>query len=491
MPPKSNDDNDEEGLRAAGRSPQRYALRVRDVNECVVSSIVAKPGTSSGKGGGMTDLAPPPTKKAIVHAATAGAPMLEVEVTGSDDQDNNDRIEDTVTMTNRKRAVIIHSTVPRGFAIVDNDMTGKGKKIISTQYYKRGDLLYVASCTLLDLAPFGQRYELKIYTEEEEEETTTTMDETCGDENTCGSRNRSSSSCSSRRGARVLDARVNTDTLCVEDNGQHNDPRQVYGWDTFMTHSCEPNAYFPPLRKTRAEYYYKAIALRDVYAGDEITCDYATFDYSVVGGQEMEVCVCGSTNCRGRMVGFQNLSLPEKVDVLHLVDPEVRTKFLDSTNIQVFRSRLPDGIGIVVAGEQKFLVATRVFEVGDILFENRIIHIMRSHGLDDEYLLEVDEGLHITYHLLGTDEHFIHRTDYVEMIGFDCFMQHSCSPNAHQVYRDGTEYVLYATKMIVQGGTITCDYMALDNQAVGLESRPTIEFQCLCGEKNCRGILRC
>ena len=79
----------------------------------------------------------------------------------------------------------------------------------------------------------------------------------------------------------------------------------------------------------------------------------------------------------------------------------------------------------------------------------------------------------------------------VEMIGFDCFMQHSCSPNGHQVYRNETEYVVYATKTIEQGGTITCDYMALDNQVVGLESRPTIEFLCLCGEKNCRGMLRC
>ena len=68
-------------------------------------------------------------------------------------------------------------------------------------------------------------------------------------------------------------------------------------------------------------------------------------------------------------------------------------------------------------------MATRTFEVGDVIFENTITQLMRTDGLDDEYLLEVDHGQgqqqqHVTYHLLSTDEHMIHRTDYVEMIGF-------------------------------------------------------------------------
>ena len=177
------------------------------------------------------------------------------------------------------------------------------------------------------------------------------------------------------------------------------------------------------------------------------------------------------------------------MDILHLCDPEVRENFLATVGITVFRSRLPDGIGVVTSGDgqEKYLVATRGFEVGDVIFENRVERIMRNSDLANEYLLEVDG----VYHLLGTEEHFIHRTDYVEMIGFDCFMQHSCSPNAHHVYSDGENYIVYATKSILRGGVITCDYMALDNQAVGLETLVTITFKCTCGEKNCRGILRC
>ena len=164
-------------------------------------------------------------------------------------------------------------------------------------------------------------------------------------------------------------------------------------------------------------------------------------------------------------------------------------KFLASEDIRVFRSTLPDGIGIVTSGngQEKYLVSTNGFEVGDVIFENRIERLMKNSDLPSECLLDVNG----TYHLLSIEEHFIHRTDYVEMIGFDCFMQHSCSPNAHQVYSSRDNYVVYATKSICRGGVITCDYMALDNEAVGLESQVTITFKCNCGEKNCRGILRC
>jgi hypothetical protein len=258
-PPRPMSEDD--GLRAAGRSPKRYALKVRVCNE------------STPPGGVGVDpapkKAPPPSAAAI---ATSSLPMLEVEVAGSDDGP-----------VGREAAVIIHSTVPRGFAIVDNEAF-EGKKIIATRDYARGDLLYVASCALLDLSPYGQRYELKIYSEEVENQE------------------------AGRR--RLLDARVNTDTHSVDD-GQApvvgdggTRLRQVYGWDSFMNHSCDANAHFPPLRRTRTESHYRAVAIRDIAAGDEVTCDYALFDCSC-DGQEIEICACGAGKCRGKMLGFQ------------------------------------------------------------------------------------------------------------------------------------------------------------------------------------------
>ena len=167
--PMPGDDDDEEGLRAAGRSPQRYALRVRDVNEVIVNHVG-------------------PGKKAITTTVATTAttsptfPILEVELAGGSD-DVEDVNDEGSTSKKKKRACIIHSTVPRGFAIVNNnndysttttpcDNDGStttaphaasgGKKIIATMDYKRGALLYVASCAMLDLTPYGQRYELKI-----------------------------------------------------------------------------------------------------------------------------------------------------------------------------------------------------------------------------------------------------------------------------------------------------------------------------------------
>jgi hypothetical protein len=246
--------NEDDGLRAAGQSRRRYALKVRAFNECPTST-------------------PPPALKKAHSAATATSspPMLEVEVKSPDDG-------------RRGAAVIVHSTVPRGFAIVDNGAL-EGKKIIATRDYAQGNLLYVASCALLDLSPYGQRYELKVYSEELENRGTGRH--------------------------RLLDARVSTDVHTVDDG--HHSPvagdaggslRQVYGWDTFMNHSCDANAHFPPLRRTKTESHYRAVAIRDIAAGDEVTCDYALFDSSC-DGPEIEVCACGTGKCRGKMFGFQ------------------------------------------------------------------------------------------------------------------------------------------------------------------------------------------
>ncbi|KAL3757309.1 hypothetical protein ACHAWU_008470 [Discostella pseudostelligera] len=54
------------------------------------------------------------------------------------------------------------------------------------------------------------------------------------------------------------------------------------------------------------------------------------------------------------------------------------------------------------------------------------------------------------------------------------------------------EYVVYASKTILRGDKITCDYMvALDNTAVGSKNVSTTTFKCTCGESNCYGVLVC
>ena len=64
---------------------------------------------------------------------------------------------------------------------------------------------------------------------------------------------------------------------------------RILCWDfgRYMNHSCEANSYGPG----GAEF---EIAIRDIAAGEEITCDYATLNL-----EEPLMCQCGSPRCRG------------------------------------------------------------------------------------------------------------------------------------------------------------------------------------------------
>ena len=73
---------------------------------------------------------------------------------------------------------------------------------------------------------------------------------------------------------------------------------------TMLCPSLNPNIVPALLYRTPTEMCYQAIALRDIDVGDEVTCDYALFDY-YCDGHKIEACACGSTVCRGKMLGFQ------------------------------------------------------------------------------------------------------------------------------------------------------------------------------------------
>jgi hypothetical protein len=178
---------------------------------------------------------------------------------------------------------------------------------------------------------------------------------------------------------------------------------------------------------------------------------------------------------------YKALTLTEKVGILHLCEEEIKDKFIATENITtVFKSCLPKGVGIATRdGNDYYLVATRNFEIGDVVFQNHVKTIPRCDvSSSKRYLLEVDGK----YYLLDSDHHFIHREEYSEMLGFDSFMDHSCSPNTHQVYNDREEYTVYASKAIRLGEKITCDYLTLDS--IGTDS-----FSCKCGETNCHGTM--
>jgi hypothetical protein len=46
------------------------------------------------------------------------------------------------------------------------------------------------------------------------------------------------------------------------------------------------------------------VATKDIRPGEELTCNYATFEYET---SESCPCDCGAANCLGRIVGFGDL----------------------------------------------------------------------------------------------------------------------------------------------------------------------------------------
>jgi hypothetical protein len=69
-----------------------------------------------------------------------------------------------------------------------------------------------------------------------------------------------------------------------------------------LNHSCEPNCGLLIDRESQSIQLH---ALRRVEAGEQLTVDYATFEYEVehVGGP----CRCGAPSCRGAVNGYKDL----------------------------------------------------------------------------------------------------------------------------------------------------------------------------------------
>ncbi|MBZ5555558.1 MAG: SET domain-containing protein-lysine N-methyltransferase [Acidobacteriia bacterium] len=78
-----------------------------------------------------------------------------------------------------------------------------------------------------------------------------------------------------------------------------------------LNHSCAPNTYVD-----WAGVFLRA--LRNLEAGEELTCNYLTTDWEL---HEKFVCHCGAPNCYGELKGFKYLS-PEQQQVLEPFLPE-------------------------------------------------------------------------------------------------------------------------------------------------------------------------
>jgi len=261
--------------------------------------------------------------------------------------------------------------------------------------------------------------------------------------------------------------------------------RQLCPWDGFMNHSCEPNVLCMDIRRTADRIYYDALALRDIDIGDELSCDYACYDYEC-DGHPIETCLCGTNACRGSMRGFKHLNWKEKLAILPHTCPSVVKKFIEETrNVRYIdlSLSLPAKVDVMCRDEWE-LVASHDIKAGELIFCNTSIEITEPSTM---FLVHLRGNWKLAVH--GT--HFLHRDDYMEFLGFDSFMQHSCDPNSIQRYSSRLDYDVHAVKDIVAGEWITCDYNALDNKATGAKLVNVMSFQCSCGSDRCRGKIYC
>jgi len=86
--------------------------------------------------------------------------------------------------------------------------------------------------------------------------------------------------------------------------------------NAYLNHSCAPNAYVD-----WNGVYLRA--LRDIDAGEEVTCNYLTTDWEL---HERFLCHCGAPNCYGELKGLKHLARDEQTKLLRFLPEFMKRK---------------------------------------------------------------------------------------------------------------------------------------------------------------------
>lgn len=153
--------------------------------------------------------------KAVTMSETVSIPHFTIGAENS--HPNPTRIHKPLEVRQTDSGMVLISIIPNGFAVVDNEKF-EGKKIVATESFRKGSVMYTGYAAMLDLSSIGQVFEVKIYSEDRQ----------------------------------LLSKHCNDDTHSVDDHAPGSktgseSKRQVYGWDGFMNHSCDANTYFRKL----------------------------------------------------------------------------------------------------------------------------------------------------------------------------------------------------------------------------------------------------
>jgi len=92
---------------------------------------------------------------------------------------------------------------------------------------------------------------------------------------------------------------------------EHIEPKKINGnfdFGHYINHSCNPNAIVKVINRHNKTPYIKVIARKNIKKDEELTLDYASFEYVTVTNS---ICKCNAKNCRGIIYGFRDL--PENI----------------------------------------------------------------------------------------------------------------------------------------------------------------------------------
>lgn len=247
-----------------------------------------------------------------------------------------------------------------------------------------------------------------------------------------------------------------------------------------MNHSCDPTSYSLQKEEQKKDNTYNTIALKDLYPGDEITCDYNLFEYDC-RTKKIDVCLCGSINCLGKVHGFKFLTLEQQKSYFYVVEEfvleeyhregkEVHPNFFYFPDIKLPQENLRIGQAKYGYG----LFAVRDFEEGELISNNEILIIN-----EDARIIVLVNGKRF---FIETFLHCANRGNRTrEFYYYESFQNHSCSPNTKMNYLDcGEKYTVSAAKKIKAGDEITCDY-----GECAVDHPNPFYFKCECGSDNC------
>jgi hypothetical protein len=86
-----------------------------------------------------------------------------------------------------------------------------------------------------------------------------------------------------------------------------------------VNHSCDPNCGV----RLNDEHGFDVVARQQIDAGQEVTFDYATRNFTI--DHFPAVCLCGAPRCRGSVTGWKDLTTAQKAGYGDLVAPYLLT----------------------------------------------------------------------------------------------------------------------------------------------------------------------